>query len=186
MIPLAHLLLAFLWTILVGPPTLGNAVVGFVVGFAIVWIASAARGSDSYAVRVVAGISLGVFTLREVCVANLRVAYYTVAPLDQVRPAILEVPLAAGSTDLEITLLANLVTLTPGTFTIDVAPDRRSILVHAMHAPDPAATIEEIRCGFERRIWRVTRGEGRWSRELGAASASGAVTAASGRAGGRS
>jgi multicomponent Na+:H+ antiporter subunit E len=166
MIPLAHLLLAFLWTMLVGPPTLMNAVIGFIVGFAIVWIASAARGSDSYAVRVGAAISLALFTLREVCLANMRVAYYTVAPLDRVRPAILEVPVAAGSTDLEITLLANLVTLTPGTFTIDVAPDRRSIRVHAMHAPDHAAAIEEIRSGFERRIWRVTRGEGRWSHAL--------------------
>lgn len=62
-----------------------------------------------------------------------------------------------AKTDLEITLLANLITLTPGTLTLDVAPDRKSLYVHAMFVDDPEQIRAEIKNGMERRLLEVMR-----------------------------
>lgn len=153
----AHIVLALLWTVLIGPNTLANFIVGAILGFGVIWISTRGRGRGSYAARVIAIIGLIAFTLRELVIANFRVAYYTVSPLKGIRPAMFDVPLEPDSTDLEITLLACLITLTPGTLTIDLSPDRLAMRVHAMHVPNTDAAIHDIKHGFERRILEVTR-----------------------------
>ncbi|WP_200852822.1 Na+/H+ antiporter subunit E, partial [Klebsiella pneumoniae] len=72
-------------------------------------------------------------------------------------PDIVYVPLDARS-DLEITLLANMVSLTPGTLSLDVSEDRQYLIVHAMFAPEHQAVINDIKNGLEKRILEVTRG----------------------------
>jgi multicomponent Na+:H+ antiporter subunit E len=59
--------------------------------------------------------------------------------------------------DLEITLLANLITLTPGTLSVDVSEDRRTLYVHALDCSDPQATKRAIASGFERKIMEAFR-----------------------------
>ena len=54
-----------------------------------------------------------------------------------------------------ITLLANLITLTPGTLSLDVAPNGRVLYVHAMHVQDAGAFRREIKEGFERYIKEI-------------------------------
>jgi multicomponent Na+:H+ antiporter subunit E len=153
----AHIILALLWTVLIGPYSLANFIVGAILGFGVIWISTRGKGRSNYANRVVAIIGLIAFTLKELVVANFRVAYYTLSPLKGIRPAVFDVPLEPDSTDLEITLLAGLITLTPGTLTIDLSPDRMAMRVHAMHVPNTEAAIREIKHGFERRILGVTR-----------------------------
>lgn len=153
----AHIILALLWTVLIGPNTLANFIVGVILGFGVIWISTRGRGRGTYASRVIAIIGLIAFTLKELVIANFRVAYYTVTPLKGIRPAMFDVPLEADSTDLEITLLACLITLTPGTLTIDLSTDRMAMRVHAMHVPNTDAAIRDIKQGFERRILEVTR-----------------------------
>ena len=72
------------------------------------------------------------------------------------RPGIIAVPLDA-KTDVEITLLANLVSLTPGTISLDVSDDRSVLYVHAMFVEDPQRLCQEIKSGFERRILDLLR-----------------------------
>ena len=54
--------------------------------------------------------------------------------------------------DAGITVLANLITLTPGTLSLDVSPDRKTLFVHALHVEDPDAFRREVKEGFERRV----------------------------------
>ncbi len=96
------------------------------------------------------------YFLKEMIVSSLRVAYDVVTPPIHARPGVIEVPIEA-KTDLEITLLANLITLTPGTLTLDVAPDRKSLYVHAMFASDPEKVRAEIKNGMERRLLELMR-----------------------------
>ena len=70
---------------------------------------------------------------------------------------VLTVPLEEDVTDAEVTLLAILVTLTPGTLTLDVIGNNEAMLIHFMHVEDPEESIKEIKEGFERRILEVTR-----------------------------
>lgn len=104
-----------------------------------------------------AAAELAGFTFYELMLANLRVARYTVSRLRTLRPAVLRVPLEPDLTDTEITLLASLITLTPGTLTLDVSRDRSAMFVHFMHVEDDAQAIAAVKNGFERRILKVTR-----------------------------
>lgn len=151
----ANVMLAILWAALIGPFSPTNVGFGFLIGY--VMLSLIFRGRSSYTGMVPAVIALCMFTISALVVANLRVAYYTVTPLRPLRPAILRVPLEENMSDTEITLLSLLITLTPGTLTLDVAPDRTAIFVHFMHVDNPDAAIHEIKHGFERRILLVTR-----------------------------
>ena len=92
----------------------------------------------------------------EVILANLRVAICVVSPLNRMRPGIVAIRLDAR-TDTEITILANMITLTPGTLSVDVSDDRRVLYVHTLFAGDPRSVRSQIKERFERRILGVTR-----------------------------
>ncbi|MDJ0764055.1 MAG: Na+/H+ antiporter subunit E [Myxococcota bacterium] len=83
--------------------------------------------------------------------SSLQVAYDVVTPANRRQPAIFCVELDVKR-DIEIALLANLLTLTPGTMALGVSQDRSSLLVHAMFAPDIAALRRQIKDGYERRV----------------------------------
>lgn len=151
-----NILLALAWVSLNGEFTNGNFVVGFALGLLILFFVGRGTNSPGYALKVrqVAGLSM--FFIKELIIANFRVAYDVLTPGYHMRPGILAVPLDA-KTDLEITLLANLITLTPGTLSLDVSNDRRTLYIHAMYADDPEAVKHSIKHGFERRILEVLR-----------------------------
>lgn len=152
-----NLLLAILWAALIGPFEPSNLLIGFGVGYAVLWICTSRRNSSGYVRRVAGILSLSLYTIIVLVIANFRVAWYTISPLKDLRPAILEVPIEPDATDTEITLLATLITLTPGTLTLDVAQDRHAIYVHFMHVDDVDKAVEEIKTGFEKRIMEATR-----------------------------
>ena len=106
--------------------------------------------------RLWRGLGLALFFVRELILANLRVAYDVVTPRHRMRPGIIAVPLDAR-TDVEITVLSNLITLTPGSLSIDVSADRRFLYVHMMYIDDAEAARRQIKEGFERRVLRVLR-----------------------------
>lgn len=103
-------------------------------------------------------IGLILFYFKELILASLKVAYDVVTPHDNMEPAMISVPLDA-KTNLEITLLANLITMTPGTLSIDVSNDKKTLYIHAMYvkAGDTEAVKKEIKEGFESKILRITR-----------------------------
>ncbi|MAY74297.1 MAG: Na+/H+ antiporter subunit E [Phycisphaerae bacterium] len=154
----ANIIIAVVWTLVLGPFTPGNLLVGFILGFVLIWLAGGevARRSG-YVRRTRAAIALIIFTLVELVKANVRVAYYTISSISKRTPAVLTVPIEPDLTDTEITLLSNLITMTPGTLTMDVADDRSCIFVHFMHVDDAESEIEAIKTGFERKILEVTR-----------------------------
>jgi len=101
--------------------------------------------------KITMGLDFLGFFLVELVRSTLRVAHDVVTPQDYRRPAIICIPLDVTS-DFQIALLANLVTLTPGTMALGLSEDRRSLLVHAMFAPDVEVLRREIKQGYERRV----------------------------------
>jgi multicomponent Na+:H+ antiporter subunit E len=69
---------------------------------------------------------------------------------------VIGVPLAAR-TDLEITVLSSMISLTPGTLSLDVSADRKMLYIHAMYLDDVEAARRKIKDGFERRVLEVLR-----------------------------
>lgn len=99
-------------------------------------------------------VLLGLAFLRDLTLSSVAVARAVIDPR-RTAPGFVTVPLASARTDLEITLIANYITLTPGTLTVDVSPDRQSLLVHAL-AADEAAVRADV-AGIEVRVTGATR-----------------------------
>ena len=83
--------------------------------------------------------------------ANIRVAVDVLRPRLAIRPAVLAIPLDV-TRDGEILLLSMLINITPGSVTIDLSDDRRTLYVHVMHMTSAEASRREIKDGFERRV----------------------------------
>jgi len=96
-------------------------------------------------------LEFAAYFLWQLTLANVRMAIDMMKPARSLRPGVVAVPLDLES-DWEITVLSNLITLTPGTMTLDVSAGRKVIYVHAMDASDPARTRDEIKQGFEKRV----------------------------------
>jgi multicomponent Na+:H+ antiporter subunit E len=98
---------------------------------------------------------IGVF-IYELLASAVRVAIIVLTPNleEKLRPAIVAVPLRLKS-DGQITLLANMITLTPGTLSIDVSDDKSVLYVHALMLEDRATLLAEIATGFEQHILAV-------------------------------
>jgi multicomponent Na+:H+ antiporter subunit E len=153
---LFNILLALAWIALTGQFTLANFIFGFGLSYLLLWLVRRAGNASSYFAKVYQVISFALFFFRELIAANVRVAYDIVTPTHYMRPGVVAIPLDI-KTDAEITLLANLITLTPGTLSLDVSPDRGTLYVHAMHLKDVESFREEIKTGYERRVMEVLR-----------------------------
>lgn len=151
-----NVFLAFVWALASGQISLLNLVIGFVLGYGVLWVAQPLMGPSRYFQRLPVALRFVSFFLWQLLLSNLRVAYDVITPQLYMRPGIVAVPLAA-KTDQEITLLANLITLTPGTLSLDVSEDRRVLYVHAMFVDDPDSVRDNIKNGFERRLLELMR-----------------------------
>lgn len=127
------------------------------IAYVVLRLASVRADRGGYFARVGICIGFVLYFLRELVMANIKMAYFTLSPLRSLRPAILAVPLRDDLTDVEIMVLSSLLTLTPGTLSLDVSADRKILFVHFMHVEDADAAIREIQEGFERRLLEVTR-----------------------------
>lgn len=153
---LSNLVLAVFWALATGRVTVGTLFVGFVAGFATLFVTRRATGADAYTTKARQAFILLLVFIRELVEANLRLAYDVITPKHHMRPAIIGIPLAAR-TDFEITLLANLITLTPGTLSLHVSDDRSTLYIHSVYAPDVEQLRSSIKNGLERRILELTR-----------------------------
>lgn len=151
---LLNILLAIAWVALTGEFTAGNFAIGFIIVYALLSLTRPSSSARSYTDRVRRILSFSLFFLKELIMSSLWVTVQVLSPAFKMTPAVVGVPLDIRS-DSGITLLGNLITLTPGTLTLEVAEDRSQIFIHAMHVDDVDAFRQEIKQGFERRIIEV-------------------------------
>ncbi len=146
------LALALVWTGLQGEATLAN----FVLGFGLAWGALAVvrpLGGRRFGTRwrPVPMVALAALFVRELFVSNARVFAACLWPQGRDR-AVIAVPLTVEG-PAAIAVFANLVTLTPGTLSLDVSEDRRTLFVHTLFCSE--AEESQVRSGLaamERRV----------------------------------
>lgn len=92
--------------------------------------------------------------LWDITVANLTVARLILGPADRLRPAFIRLPLDLRH-DFAIVVLANTISLTPGTVSADISPDRRSLLIHALDVENPEQTVALIKYRYERPLQEI-------------------------------
>ena len=151
-----NLLFAGLFTILLGSGSIGVFLSGFAIGYAALWLSKPLYQNTRYFMTLPKTINLMGYFLKELIVSNLRVLWDVITPRHINRPGIIGIPLAA-QTDLEIFIVASLISLTPGTLSVDLSEDRKTLFVHVMFLDDVEKAREEIKNGLERRILEVMR-----------------------------
>ncbi|MGD9952314.1 MAG: Na+/H+ antiporter subunit E [Burkholderiales bacterium] len=90
----------------------------------------------------------------DIVVANIAVARLVLGPPARLRPAYVEVPLALEQ-PLALSLLASIITMTPGTVSADLSDDRRRLLVHVLDTSDPDALVAQIKSRYERPLAEI-------------------------------
>ncbi|WP_269539455.1 Na+/H+ antiporter subunit E [Cerasicoccus fimbriatus] len=92
--------------------------------------------------------------LREVIKSNLSVAMDVLTPSHRMKPA--KVELFVGDlSERQLLAYTNLITMTPGTLSLDVSPDRQKLLIHAMYVDSPEAVVREMESTLKERIVHV-------------------------------
>jgi multicomponent Na+:H+ antiporter subunit E len=151
-----NLTLALVWVAMSGRFDVANLLLGFVFGYVVLYLLQRVTGRSAYFRKSALLVRFAGFYLLEVVLANVRVAVDVVTPGSRAKPGIVAVPLDAR-TDAEITLLSALITMTPGSLSIDVADDRTTIYVHSMYVEDPEAFRQAIKDDLERRVLELLR-----------------------------
>jgi multicomponent Na+:H+ antiporter subunit E len=149
---LGSILLALAWAAFQGEVTLANLIVGYALGYGILTLL--ARGGvvpPTLGSRTIHALELAGFFVWELLLANVRVAADVIRPRTGIQPAVVAIPLDVTS-DGEILLLSMLINITPGSVTIDLSDDRRTLYVHVMHIKSAEEARREIKEGFERRV----------------------------------
>ncbi|MEM1381988.1 MAG: Na+/H+ antiporter subunit E [Pseudomonadota bacterium] len=147
-------LLALSWALVTGSFTIINLAFGFVLSGIVLTLIREQAGSISHFRRFFAAIRLALTFVWELIKSSVSVAMIVLSPWRQLKPAIIAYPLTVKG-DAEITLLANMITLTPGTLSMDVSDDRSTLFIHAIDADDSEAIIRDIKESFEGQIERV-------------------------------
>jgi multicomponent Na+:H+ antiporter subunit E len=153
---LLTLLLALGWAAATGNFSLLNLLFGALVGGFCLYLIRGQIGGRRFWRRAVRIATLALLFIQELILSALRVAALVLRPRLDLRPALVAFPLTATN-DVEITLLANLITLTPGTLSVDVSKDRKHLLIHAIDVRDREELIRGIREGLEARVMEACR-----------------------------
>jgi len=146
-----NMVLGVVWAALSGEFTLASLLVGFVVGFVTLWAMQPLFPANRYCAKVIGLIVLAAFFLRELLVSSVKVAWSVFTPLRNSKPGIISIPLEPSS-NIQLTVLANLISLTPGSLSLDISADRKHLVVHAMFIEDPDDFRNEIKQGMEHRV----------------------------------
>ena len=148
---LSHILLALAWVAITGVFSFANLVMGLLLATVALYLIRERVGWPHFFLRTRRIVSLALLFLYELVLSALRVAFLVVSPKMKIRPGIIAFPLTVQR-DFEITLLANLITLTPGTLSVDVSDDKATLFVHCIDSSDPDKVRRDIAEGFERKI----------------------------------
>lgn len=153
---LVNLLLATAWVFMTGSFDLLNYAFGFALGFLVIALVHRVTPPlYRYPRRIYRGLVFAFYFAGELLVANWRVAMDIITPPWHMQPGVVAIPLKSKG-DLEITLFANLVSLTPGTLSLEVSEDQKQLFVHAMFLDDEHKLRAEL-SELEQRLLDVLR-----------------------------
>lgn len=151
-----NMLLAVIWMTLQNDWTLSGLLAGYALGLLVVWAVRRFFSAPFYARRLWAVGSLLLLFVKELVLSSLAVARHIVAPRLRMKPGIFSYTTELKA-EWEVALLACLICLTPGTLTLDVSDDNRTLYIHAIDIEDAGQLAEQIRATFEAAIVEVSR-----------------------------
>lgn len=151
-----NVVLAFIWMFLRNEYSGAAFIVGYFLGLGILLGFRRFFRGRFYLLRVLAVVTLIFIFLRELILSNIAILKVVLKPKLDIKPGIFALETELEK-DWEITILANLITLTPGTLVVDVSPDNKILYIHAMDIADKEEAIQDIKGTFEKAIMEVSK-----------------------------
>lgn len=108
----------------------------------------------NFLLRVFRFIIFVFYYLKELIVSSLYVAWDIITPKDLMKPGIVEVPVDLKS-ETAVIAFANLISMTPGSLTMDMSPDKKKIYIHAMYLHDKQKFIDKMKNELEHKIRQI-------------------------------
>jgi multicomponent Na+:H+ antiporter subunit E len=153
---LLNLLLALTWAALQGDLNTVNLVIGFAISATLIYLFRRMFFRPLYFRKVALGVTLTLVFLKELLLSNIAVLRVVFGPRARVRSGVIALPTELTN-EVALTALANMITLTPGTLTLDISPDRRYLYVHTLNLDDPEDVKQAIQQAFEVYLREISR-----------------------------
>lgn len=153
-----HLFLTFIWVILTMNLRVENILFGFIISFLLLMFERKNIHVLNYSFFLPRTLRYLAFFIKEVVKGSLKIGYDIITPNHYMNPGIIAVPLDV-KTDTEIMILANSITLTPGTTSLAVSEDKSTLYVYNVYIDkeDKEKSVLEIKNGLEKKLLEVTR-----------------------------
>ncbi|WP_156291141.1 Na+/H+ antiporter subunit E [Oceanobacillus salinisoli] len=151
-----NLIVGFLWMFLSESYTMPSFITGFIFGILLLFVLRRFIPGEFYFKKVLNILKLTLVFIKEVIVSNIDMLKYIYSPKKIAEPGIFSLPLDVKS-NWEITILATLISLTPGTLSVAVSENNETLFIHAMNIEDVNESIRSIKDTFEKLIMEVTR-----------------------------
>ncbi|MGG0409651.1 Na+/H+ antiporter subunit E [Peribacillus simplex] len=151
---LLNVFLAVIWMFLKNEFNGSTFIIGYLLGLGIMFVFRHFFNDRFYLNRVYAVVLLLLIFARELILSNISVLKAVLKPSLDMRPGIFAFETALTK-DWEITILSNLITLTPGTLVVEVSEDNRILYIHAMDIADKDEAVDSIKNTFEKAIMEV-------------------------------
>lgn len=152
--PILSLTLWFVWLLLNNSFSAGHMVLGLVLATVIPLLTSKFLPEKVCIRKPLTLAKFTVIVLWDILIANVMVAKLILGNKDKLKPGFITINLDIEH-PLGISLLANTISLTPGTVSCDLSTDRRQLLVHGLHIEDQQTTINEIKQRYEKPLMEV-------------------------------
>ncbi len=155
---LLNIMIAFLWMLLMDEDRLRlpTFFMGFLVGILIIFLTHRFFGTQFYMRRLYACFKLLFIFISELIQSSVLVLKQILSPRLKIQPGIFRYETVLRS-DLEITMISLLLTLTPGSVVMEVMPEESVLFVHAMDVEKERDAILNQLKNFEKAIMEVTR-----------------------------
>ncbi|WP_117160932.1 Na+/H+ antiporter subunit E [Paraliobacillus sp. X-1268] len=152
---LLNLSIALIWMLLTSQFTFSSFLIGYVIGVLLLYLFRRFLQFDIYFSKIIAFAKLVILFLKEMVIANIDVARIIITPRLKMNPGIIAYPTELKS-GLEVTLLASLITLTPGTLVMAFSDDQKTLYIHTLDIDSKEAVVAGIKSTFEKGILEVT------------------------------
>lgn len=146
--PVLSLSILVLWLGLAGGFSVGQFLLGAALAIVVPLITASFWPERPNVVAYGKAISLSLLFLWDIVVANIDVAKRILGRMDQLKPAFLDVPLAIDD-PFVATIFASMISLTPGTVSVDIDRERKLVIVHILHVEDEQAAIRDMKSRYE-------------------------------------
>ena len=146
--PLLSAILLVIWLLLVNELSIAHLILGALLGWGVPLYTARFWPDQVQVRRPLLLLRFAGVVLYDILVANVTVASLILGRQERLQPAFLVLPLALRS-ELAISLLANTVSLTPGTVSTYLSADRRCLIIHSLHTTAPDELLATIRRRYE-------------------------------------